>query len=70
MKPFSEKKRDASPAEWLGLMEGKLGVKELLRWRLFPSLVKLPDRLMRYYRREVQTRQIPSGCRHRLRYAL
>jgi hypothetical protein len=69
MKSFSEKKRDASPAERLGLLKGKLSVKELLKGRLFPSLVVLPERLMRYYRREIGTRQIPNSRRHALGYA-
>jgi hypothetical protein len=69
MKPFSEKRRDASPAERVGLLKGKLEVEELLKERLFPSMVKLPERLMVYYRRDVKTRQIPRGRRHRLRYA-
>ena len=69
MKSFSEKKLDACPAERLGLRVGKLAVGELLRERLFPSRVELPGRLQRYYRREVPTRQIPNGRRHRLVYA-
>jgi len=69
MKSFSEKRRDGSPAERLGLMKGKLRVEGLLKARLFPSLVGLPERLMRYYRREIQTRQIPNCRRHRLGYA-
>lgn len=69
MKSFSEKRRDATPAERLGLWEGKLTVEELLSRRLFPSLVELPERLMKYYRREVETRQVPNGRRHVLGYA-
>jgi hypothetical protein len=69
MKSFSEKKGGASPAERLGLMEGKLEVGELLSRRLFPAVVGLPKRLMRYYRREVRTRRIPNGRRHALAYA-
>ncbi|MBD3301735.1 MAG: hypothetical protein GF346_04750 [Candidatus Eisenbacteria bacterium] len=69
MKSFSEKKGDATPAERLGLREGKLTVNELLRRRLFASLVELPERLMRYYRREIPTRQVPNGRRHTLRFA-
>ena len=69
MKSYSEKRRDESPAERLGLREGKLRVEELLRRRLFPGLVGLPERLMRYYRREIRTRRIPNGRRHQLRYA-
>jgi len=69
MKSFSEKRRDGSPAERLGLMEGKLRVEELLKGRLFPGLVALPERLMRYYGREIETRQIASCRRHCLAYA-
>ena len=69
MKSFSEKRRDPSPAERLGLMKGKLSVRDLLRRRLFPSVVGLPRRLMAYYRREIETRRIANGRRHELRYA-
>jgi hypothetical protein len=31
--------------------------------------VRLPERLERYHRREVLTRRIPHGVRHRPRYA-
>ena len=69
MKSFSEKRRDESPAERIGLMGGKLRVEHLLRRRLFPSLVLLPGRLMSYYRRSIQTRRIGNGRRHGLKYA-
>jgi transposase-like protein len=69
MKSFSEQRRDGSPAERLGLREGKLRVEQLLKGRLFPSLVGLPERLMCYYRREIETRQIRNCRRHRLGYA-
>jgi hypothetical protein len=69
MKSFSEKKNDESPAERIGLMGGKLHVGGLLRERLFPSLVRLPNRLMIYYRRMVKTRRIGKGRQHDLKYA-
>jgi len=70
IKPFSERRRDSlTPAERLGLCERRLTAAEVLRQRLLPSLVRLPERLERYYRREVPTRRIPNGIRHRLRYA-
>jgi transposase-like protein len=70
IKQFSERRRDSlTPAERLGLCERRLTVAEVLKWRLMPSLVRLPERLERYYRREVFTRRIPNGVRHRLRYA-
>ena len=70
IKPFSERRRGSlTPAERLALCERRLGVAEVLQRRLLPSLVRLPERLERYYRREVVTRRIPNGTRHRLRYA-
>ena len=59
-------KRRQAAVERLGLRVGKLAAGELLRERLFPSRVELPRRLQRYYRREVPTRQLRDGRRHRL----
>ena len=69
IKPFSERHGGLTPAERLGLCERRLRVAEVLRERLLPSRVRLPERLERYYRREVPTRRIPHGARHRRRYA-
>jgi transposase-like protein len=70
IKPFSERRRNSlTPAERLGLCERRLAVAEVLQRRLLPSQVRLPERLERYYRREVSTRRIPRGVCHRLRYA-
>jgi transposase-like protein len=69
LKPFSERKRDAAPAQRLGLTPRRLEVEDVLEARLFPSRADLPERLARYYRREVATRRIPNGTRHQLRYA-
>jgi transposase-like protein len=69
MKSFSERKRDESPAQRLGLLPRRLGVEEVLRVRLFPSCVGLPPRWVEYYRRSIETRRIPNGVSHSLRYA-
>jgi transposase-like protein len=69
VKPFSERRQDESPAQRLGLTDHRLSVTEILAKRLFPSIIRLPRRLQRYYRREVKTRRIPNGRRHELKYA-
>ena len=68
-KSFSEKKQDATPAQRLGIMRTKLHTREVLAKRLFPSHIALPTPWKRYYRRDVVTRRIPNGKRHRLHYA-
>jgi len=68
-KSFSEKKQDATPAQRLGIMRTKLHTREVLAARLFPSQIPLPTPWQRYYRRDVVTRCIPNGKRHRLQYA-
>jgi hypothetical protein len=69
MKSRSEKKQDATPAEWLGIRKEKLSVRELLRERLFATRIALPRVLRSYYRREVTTRRLPNAPTHRLRLA-
>lgn len=69
MKSFSEKRKDASPGERLGLIEKKLTTSDILSRRLFPSQIRLPACWQRYYDREVVTRCIPNGKRHQLSYA-
>jgi hypothetical protein len=69
MKPVSERRRDATPAERLGITQRRWGIRDLLRRRLFPSRVGLPERLGTYYRREVETRQLGANRRHGLGYA-
>jgi transposase-like protein len=68
-KSFSEKRRDATPAQRLGILPTQVRTREVLAARLFPSRVKLPAPWRRYYRRDVATRCIPNGNRHRLAYA-
>jgi len=68
-KSFSEKKRDETPAQRLGIVKTKQTTRDVLSARLFPSRVKLPRLWQRYYRRDVVTRRIPNGKVHRLAYA-
>ena len=69
LKSFSERKHDASPAMRLGLTDNLLTVTEVLHQRLFPTRILVPDRWMRYYRRDVPTRRISHCTTHNLRYA-
>jgi transposase-like protein len=69
MKSFSERKRDATPAQRLGLLPRRLDVEAVLAERLFPSRVALPERWQQYYRREVATRRIENGQRYLATYA-
>ena len=68
-KSFSENQRDATPAQRLGILPNKLLTSQVLAKRLFPSRIPLPPAWERYYRRDVVTRCIPNGQRHRLTYA-
>jgi hypothetical protein len=68
-KSFSEKKRDATPAQRLGITSRKLRTEDVLVERLFPSRVVLAPVWERYYWRDVVTRCIPNGRRHELAYA-
>ncbi len=69
MKSFSERKKDESPAQRLGLLPRRLRVEDVLRARLFPSRVRLPARWVEYYQRSIVTRRILAGANHSLRYA-
>ena len=67
-KSFSEKRRDATPAQRLGVAGRKLTTRDILRVRLFPSRVELPERWQTYYDGRVPTRRIPNGRRHDASY--
>jgi transposase-like protein len=69
VKAFSERHGGGTPAERLGMAKRALRVEEVLEKRLFLTRVGLPERLLRYYRRETRTRRIPRGRTHRLIYA-
>lgn len=69
IKPYSERRGGGTPAERLGILKRALRVADVLSRRLFVTRLALPQRLMRYYRRETRTRRIPRGRGHRLVYA-
>jgi transposase-like protein len=69
IKPFSEQHGGGTPAQRLKQCDRALTVKEILRWRLFPSRIEMPERLMAYYRREVITPALAHHRFHRLTYA-
>jgi transposase-like protein len=69
LKAFSERRRDPTPAMRLGLLDHPLTVGEVLARRRFVTRERLPERWMRYYRRDLVTRRLPNGAYHRLRYA-
>ena len=69
MKSFSEKKRDRSPGERVGVIGAKLDVPQLFQRRLFPCQIRLPAVWQTYYDRWVETVCIPNGTRHDLKYA-
>jgi transposase-like protein len=71
IKKTSERKpRSRTPAHFLALTDGRLGLDELLHRRLFPSLIALPSPLDDFYWRRLKTRQIPNGTEHRLKLAV
>jgi transposase-like protein len=70
LKHFSERRKDATPAQRLGASERRRSTAELLRERLFPSRVPLPDCWRANYWRTVPTRMIPNWTRHRCLYAV
>ena len=69
LKSFSERRRDATPAQRLGLLARRLTASDVLSARLFPTRIRLPLRLARYYWRLTPTRRIPNPRTHNLRYA-
>ncbi len=65
----SERRRDATPAQALGILGPRLGVPEVLGERLFPSRVRLSGWLRQCYERRIPTRCLPRGPIHRAVYA-
>ena len=69
IKWFSERRHDATPAMRAGVCEHRLSLRRILRERLFPSRLPLPDRWQDYYWRRIPTRCMPHARTHRLKYA-
>ncbi len=57
-KSRSEKRRDATPAQVLGLTQGKLSSADVLLTRLFPSRIELSPEAQRVFNRAVPTRAL------------
>jgi hypothetical protein len=70
VKHFSERKKDGTPAQRLGVCAKRWSVKEMLKERLFPSRIQLPECWRAHYWREVPTRMIPNATEHRRVYAM
>jgi len=58
-----------TPAMARGMCDRRLMVSEILRERLFPGLIELPERWAEYYRGAVRTRAMGVQREHRLTYA-
>jgi hypothetical protein len=69
VKHFSEQKRQGSVAMRLGVCKHRWRSQRILKWRLFPNQIALPEAWREHYYRDKPTRQIPNGRRHRLKYA-
>src|SRR6185369_12724064 len=65
-KHFSDEGRGGSPAMLAGIADRLIPIAELLKERLFPSRVRLPEPWQGYYRRLVPSRRIPNPRVHRL----
>jgi transposase-like protein len=70
IKSWSERRRDASPAQRLGLLPRRLTAEDVLAERLFPSRIPLPVRWATYYWRRVPTRRISVIRTHAAVYAV
>ena len=68
-KPFSERRGGETPAMRLSLRRRRIPLGEVLKWRLFPERVRLPQVWAAYYRRELTTPGIANQRRHRLKLA-
>ena len=68
-KPFSENHGGGTPAMRRGICTRPLSMKELLKSRLFPARIKVPELWMEYYRRLVPTVGIQNPQLHTLKLA-
>jgi len=68
-KHFSDRGRLGLPAMLAGITDRLIPIAELLKERLFPNRVRLPEPWQGYYRRLVPSRRIPNPRVHRLVHA-
>lgn len=69
VKWFSERKHEGTPAMRAGVCTHAWSWRAILKERLFPWRIPLPERWADYYWRRIPTRRIPNGRAHRLGYA-
>jgi transposase-like protein len=65
----SEQRHEDTPAMRLGLCSRRLSVRMMLKERLFPSQVELPEAWAEHYWGQLSSRQIGNPKRHTLKYA-
>lgn len=70
IKPFSERKRDGTPAMRLGIAQERWTLDTVLANRLFPGRIRLPRRWQGYYWRTVRTRALRRCRTHMRTYAV
>ena len=68
VKWFSERRGGGTPAMRAGVRERRLSVREILKWRLFPNRIGLPEAWADHYWGRVPARQYPARP-HQLKYA-
>ena len=69
VKWFSERRHEGTPAMRAGACTRRLSVRELLKERLFPGRIELPEPWREHYLGQVPSRQICNPKRHTLKYA-
>jgi hypothetical protein len=69
MRPYSIQKNGKTPAMRVGIADHRISFERLFDRRYFPSRIELPARWKEYYGKTVQTRGIPRGRVHALKYA-
>jgi len=68
-KSFSEKKRDQTPAQNVGVTDRRWSLRELFRRRLFPDRIRLPERWKVHYLGAAATRALGASSIRQPRYA-
>lgn len=66
----SERRRDQTPAQALGLVPHRLGVEDVLGERLFPTRFRLPEWVARCYAGRIPTRRLTRLRLHQAKYAI
>jgi len=69
VKWFSERRGGGTPAMRAGVCARRLDVREILKWRLFPGRIGLPEPWADHYWGRVPARQYPRARRRRLKFA-